>query len=383
MRPLYYDAENFDVGKIVAHVTQETWSGELVDAALSRMRETPLSAEEVDEVLVRTHVRTGSLIGKSQFASQWETPIGRVADTVAVFLADLIRIEEDERGEVHPAEVANAVKTVKVAKAAIAVGRVGEYRARAGAGAAPARASSAAPKPICIQNTTQRCYATCVTKPTKIQRNSLRNQVRDELLERMRSGAVEPGEGISEVQLAAELGVSRTPLREALIGLAEVGQLEWIEGKGFKFKPLSAEELLELAPILASLESLAIELTPEAERVRIGRELLELAEAFAAEKVELALVTAKDDEWHSILTSGCTNQKLLALLQNTRQSFHRYEHLLVPDSTVISRVAAEHIEIARALVGGDLAAAQRALGENWRNGAKRTADLAMSSVDSQ
>lgn len=215
-----------------------------------------------------------------------------------------------------------------------------------------------------------------MTKPTKIQRNSLRNQVRDELLDRMRSGAVDPGEGISEVQLAAELGVSRTPLREALIGLAELGQIEWIDGRGFRFKPLSAEELCELAPILASLESLAIELTPEPLRLEIGAELLALAENFTAEQVELALVTAKDDEWHTILTRGCENSRLLALLQNTRQAFHRYEHLLVPDHAVISRVATEHIAIARALAEGDLAGAQRALGENWRNGARRTAEMA-------
>lgn len=210
----------------------------------------------------------------------------------------------------------------------------------------------------------------------KIQRHSLRNQVRDALLERMRSGAVEPGEGISEVQLAAELGVSRTPLREALIGLAELGQLEWIEGRGFRFKPLSSEELSELAPILASLESLAIELTSEADRMRIGTELLKLAENFTAEQVELSLVTAKDDEWHSLLTSGCRNDALLGMLQNTRQAFHRYEQLLVPDHAVISRVAAEHVEIARALRDGDLAGAQRALGDNWRNGARRTSEIA-------
>ena len=218
---------------------------------------------------------------------------------------------------------------------------------------------------------------------TKIQRNSLRNQVRDELLERMRSGAVDPGEGISEVQLAAELGVSRTPLREALIGLAELGQIEWTDGRGFRFKPLSAEELRELAPILASLESLAIELTPEAERVRIGGELLELAENFTAEQVELALVTARDDEWHTLLTSGCGNGRLLALLQNTRQAFHRYEQLLIPDHAVISRVAAEHIEIARAMQRGDLAGATRALSENWLNGARRTAEMAQSLTTEQ
>ena len=58
-----------------------------------------------------------------------------------------------------------------------------------------------------------------------IERKNLRSQVRDELLARMRAGLVRPGEGINEVQLAAELGVSRTPLREALIALESEGQI--------------------------------------------------------------------------------------------------------------------------------------------------------------
>lgn len=55
-------------------------------------------------------------------------------------------------------------------------------------------------------------------------RTTLRSQVREELLGRMRSGDVRPGQSINEVQLAAELGVSRTPLREALIALESEGQ---------------------------------------------------------------------------------------------------------------------------------------------------------------
>src|SRR5215469_8782888 len=95
-----------------------------------------------------------------------------------------------------------------------------------------------------------------------IERKTLRSQVREELLERMRAGDVRPGESINEVQLAAELGVSRTPLREALIALESEGQIESENGKGFRFVPLSAREFEELAPIMATLEGLALEVTP-------------------------------------------------------------------------------------------------------------------------
>src|SRR6478735_2319718 len=95
-----------------------------------------------------------------------------------------------------------------------------------------------------------------------IERRTLRSQVREELLARMRSGEVSPGESINEVQLAAELGVSRTPLREALIALESEGQIESENGKGFRFVPLSAREFEELCPIIVTLEGLALDLSP-------------------------------------------------------------------------------------------------------------------------
>ena len=104
-----------------------------------------------------------------------------------------------------------------------------------------------------------------------IERKNLRSQVRDELLTRMRAGDVQPGEGINEVQLAAELGVSRTPLREALIALESEGQIESQNGKGFRFVSLSKSEFEELAPILATLEALALRLSP-AEQLTDGEE---------------------------------------------------------------------------------------------------------------
>ncbi|MGN6220488.1 MAG: GntR family transcriptional regulator [Microbacterium sp.] len=211
-----------------------------------------------------------------------------------------------------------------------------------------------------------------------IERKNLRSQVRDELLARMRSGLVQPGEGINEVQLAAELGVSRTPLREALIALESEGQIESENGKGFRFVPLSKREFQELAPIMAALEGLALELTPPDQVTALGARLAELAAEFDQEVVEHALVITKDDEWHAVMLSGCTNRRLLALIESVRGAFHRYESMLVPSDVMIERVAAEHAEIARRLVDGDVPGAVEALRVNWINGMQRIIDNASS-----
>lgn len=204
-----------------------------------------------------------------------------------------------------------------------------------------------------------------------IERRNLRSQVRAELLARMRSGQVQPGESINEVQLATELGVSRTPLREALIALESEGQISSENGKGFRFVPLSKHEFEELAPVMAALESLALELTPIEDLQRIGRELTAQSEAFADELVEHRLIISKDDEWHAVMLSACRNRRLLDVIENTRSAFHRYESLLVADDVKVERVAAEHAEIARHLVAGDVPAAVDALKVNWSNGMRR------------
>lgn len=204
-----------------------------------------------------------------------------------------------------------------------------------------------------------------------IKRTALRAQVREELLERMRSGAVQPGQTINEVQLAAELGVSRTPLREALISLETEGQIASESGRGFRFLPLSARELEELSPIIAALECLALELSPPDELTEIGAQLLVLAREFKDEVAQHSLINQKDDEWHTVMLGACPNRRLLDHVQSVRLALHRYESLLVHDQAMVARSSAEHEEIAQRLVDGDLAGAQVALRANWRNGSRR------------
>ncbi|WEK61775.1 MAG: FCD domain-containing protein [Candidatus Microbacterium colombiense] len=143
--------------------------------------------------------------------------------------------------------------------------------------------------------------------------------------------------------------------------------------------PLSASEFRDLAPVMAALESLALELSPPEELQRIGAQLHEMAEAFADELVEHQLVITKDDEWHALMLSACPNTRLLAVIESVRSSFHRYESLLVPEDVKVERVAAEHAEIAKQLAAGDIPAAVVALKLNWMHGMQRILDNATSS----
>lgn len=204
-----------------------------------------------------------------------------------------------------------------------------------------------------------------------IERKNLRSQVREELIARMRAGDVRPGESINEVQLAAELGVSRTPLREALIALESEGQIESENGKGFRFVPLSAREFEELCPIIVTLEGLALDLSPLDELAALGTRLASLAADFSDDVAQHAIVNSKDDEWHNLMLSACPNRKLLEQISQVRSAIHRYESLLVGDEVLVERSAEEHAGIAHRLIERDVPGAKAALADNWTNGMRR------------
>lgn len=210
----------------------------------------------------------------------------------------------------------------------------------------------------------------------QITRKTLRSQVRDVLLQRIRSGEVPWGESINEVRLATELGVSRTPLREALIELAAAGYIENADSQGFAFLAFNASELNEVAPVIATLEALAIRITPPDELVPLARELRKMARAFGEDTASHDLIMQKDDEWHELMLSRCPNGFLRTQVSGIRETFHRYESLLVSSSASVARVAKEHQDIAECIGRRDLDGAAAALMTNWVNGARRLLETA-------
>lgn len=204
-----------------------------------------------------------------------------------------------------------------------------------------------------------------------IQRSSLREQVKEEILDRLAAGSLIPGTPVNEVHLAAELGVSRTPLREALFSLEQEGAISSTPGKGFFWTPVSARELREITPMIVALESLAIELTPTEALVEIAPKLIAEASAFSTESAVHIELIKVDDAWHSMLLAPCPNRRLLDLIGIQRSALRRYERLAISDDTVVCRAASEHLAIAECLASGDKAAAIAALKVNWMNGCQR------------
>src|SRR4051794_1931565 len=93
-----------------------------------------------------------------------------------------------------------------------------------------------------------------------IERQRARDQVRARLREMIGEGTLAPGQRLDEMGLAAAIGASRTPVREALIALEQEGLVQSRPNHGFSVAPMDERLVREVYPILGALEAAAVEL---------------------------------------------------------------------------------------------------------------------------
>jgi DNA-binding GntR family transcriptional regulator len=192
----------------------------------------------------------------------------------------------------------------------------------------------------------------------------LRQNLRSTLLSRIVAGALKAGEAVNESRLAAQLKVSRTPLREALLQLEREGFIRSDERRGFSIEHLSAREVREIYPLIWTLEGLAVRssaicahlLVPELSRINS-----EFAKAH-----DPGRALALDTQWHEYLTSQSQNRRLLATLSALRLGIRRYETVYMSNTQLIPESVHQHNEITNALKEHDVEAALKALENNWR-----------------
>jgi DNA-binding GntR family transcriptional regulator len=193
----------------------------------------------------------------------------------------------------------------------------------------------------------------------------LRAAVYRRVVRLMTSGELEPGQTLTEAGLSKTLGVSRTPVREALLQLEAEGVLQSTPAKGFTVRKLSITEAAELFPILATLESLAVRIA--AKKVNL-RELREIdAELTLAE--DPVTRWRMDTTFHEKLIEGCPNASLRALITRLRVTLSRYEiEFMRRAGQQWQHVAgSRHAAILDALAHHDLDGVHEAIARNWED----------------
>lgn len=202
---------------------------------------------------------------------------------------------------------------------------------------------------------------------SKIQRSPLGEQVYLQILQRIQQGNLEPGARLRDAAIAAELGVSRTPVREALLRLAKEGVLSADVGRGFRLTPLDPAELRDIGSILEALEPLALEQSTGPTPEQMSR-LAGVVRRLEQTRGDIAACIDLDDEFHRILLEGCPNHRLLALVETLRRGLRRYLHHYLERGGRVSLSALPHSRIADALRRDDRVAARQHLERKWRKG---------------
>ncbi len=202
----------------------------------------------------------------------------------------------------------------------------------------------------------------------EIRRISLVDRVREELSRRMRAGELLPGERLNETALAEQLGVSATPIREALLGLEQDTYVRSSPGKGFVVAALDAREMLDIYCVLAELDATALRMARFDEVTLATLRELEHECRLASDDVG---AIAADVRWHTTLVASCPNSYLLEQIELSRRAASRYEHALLCELPHRSALSDHHEAIIDALAGADIEGAVRWLTVHWRELARQ------------
>jgi DNA-binding GntR family transcriptional regulator len=200
-----------------------------------------------------------------------------------------------------------------------------------------------------------------------ITRTPLRDQVYNAVLARIYRGDLPPAQRVRDTDLAVQLGVSRTPVREALLRLAREGVLDADMGRGFSVRPLDGNEMRETGAILSALEGLALQLSPDLPPERLAR-LGEIDRELAATRGDVDRCIDLDEEWHRTLLEGCPNVRLRAMISSLWQVPRRYMRAFLGDAGRVSLSTQHHARIVEALRRRDRPEATARFSHHWQRG---------------
>lgn len=182
----------------------------------------------------------------------------------------------------------------------------------------------------------------------------LRDVVFNTLRQAILRGELKPGERLMEIQLANKLGVSRTPIREAIRKLELEGLVLMIPRKGAEVAEITEKSLRDVLEVRRALEELAVELACEKITDEQIQDLKDAAEDFKASLKErdITRIAEADVKFHDVIYIATDNQKLIQLLNNLREQMYRYRVEYLKRSDFHQQLIDEHEEIIETIESG-------------------------------
>lgn len=183
----------------------------------------------------------------------------------------------------------------------------------------------------------------------------LRDVVFKTLRQGILTGELKPGERLMEIHLANKLGVSRTPIREAIRKLELEGLVTMIPRRGAEVAQITEKSMKDVLEVRKVLDDLSVELACE----RITEEEKELLKSAcvdfeeAVKTGDFAKIAKTDVAFHDIIVIATRNIRLSQMVNNLAEQMYRYRFEYIKDSSQHARLVQEHEEICQGIIAGD------------------------------
>ncbi len=197
----------------------------------------------------------------------------------------------------------------------------------------------------------------------------LRDVVFQTLRQAILHGELEPGERLMEIHLADRLGVSRTPIREAIRKLELEGLVVMIPRRGAIVASITEKDLKDVLEVRRTLEIMAVEMACDRITPELLKELEKAGEEFRSLKdsSDFTSLAAADVKFHDIIYAAADNQRLISILNNLREQMYRYRLEYLKDQESHECLDKEHEAIYRGIQNKDKAAVTAAIGQHIDN----------------
>lgn len=170
-------------------------------------------------------------------------------------------------------------------------------------------------------------------------------------------GDLEPGERLMELQLTEKLGVSRTPIREAIRKLELEGLVTMVPRRGAEVAQISAKNLKDVLEVRVALDSLAVRLaceriTPEGIE-ELKRACKDFENATKEKEVDATKVAQADVAFHDVISRVTGNERLLQMIFNLSEQMYRYRFEYIKERSYHDRLVKEHENLCRYIEARD------------------------------
>ena len=205
----------------------------------------------------------------------------------------------------------------------------------------------------------------------------LRDVVFNTLRKAILRGELKPGERLMEIQLANKLGVSRTPIREAIRKLELEGLVLMIPRKGAEVAQITEKNMQDVLEVRKALEELSVQLACERITPEQVEEMKMAAEDFrkVLKSGDVTKIAEADVKFHDIIFAATNNQRLITLLNNLREQMYRFRVEYLKQKECYPQLLEEHDKLIALISGGEVEEACELMGRHIDNQASTVSDV--------